>query len=507
MSSLSRRFVLLGVLLTGVVAPAAGQGASASAQVPGANGLPTSAIGTFSSPADGYPTAVAVAGGYAYLTFFCGIYCFSPLDVIDISNPAAPTLVGATTVSWGTAGIAVQGSYAYTTGYYANPNYLRMVDVSDPANPFSAAMFTLAGSHPQAVAVQSPYAYMLDYGTNELEVIDVSRPVAGSLPLVGSTTTDPGPSSIALQGQYAYVANAVGGTVEVIDLADPADPSVVGHVSLGAVGASGTSYSGIAVQGSFAYVADDNANALKVIDVSNPASPSVVASVLAGQGATAVAVQDHHAFVANQASDTLQVFDIGSPTAPTSLGTVPTDAGPGAIAVSGNHVLVANDAGGSLQVFDMSSVSGPPTAPVPPSPVPPSLVPPSLVPPSPVPPSPVPPSPAPPSGSFVLPTAASLPVTKGGAVRFRVRCVGNGRCIGRATLHSESVPIGSAHFSIAGGHWRIVTIHLNWAGRMRLRGVRDALRVRLTLAGAASGRTLTKSKHMTLTPARPRQQA
>ena len=475
MSRLSRRFVLLSVALAGVVAPVAGDGSSALA-----NGLPTSAIGTFSHPADGHPTAVAVAGNYAYLTNFCGIYCYSPLDVIDISNSAAPTLVGATTVSWGTAGIAVQGRYAYTTGYYANPNYLRVVDVSDPANPFTAAAFTLAGAHPQAVAVQGSYAYMLDYGTNRLEVIDVSNPAAsafsgdGSLPLLGSTTTDAGPSSIALQGHYAYVANAVGGTVEAIGLADPAHPSVVGRASLGATGASGTSYSGIAAQGSFAYVADDNANALKVIDVSNPASPSVVASVPAGQGPTAVAVQDHRAFVTNKASNTLQVFDIGSPTAPMSLGTVPTEAGPDALAVSGNDVLVANYAGGGLQIFDMNGGPGSP---------------PVL------------------SGSFLLPAAASLPVTKGGTVRFKVRCVGKGACVGRATLRIESVTIGSAHFSIAGGHSRTVTIHLNWAGRMRLRATRRALRVRLALAGTASGRTLNKSRRITLTPARSRRRA
>jgi hypothetical protein len=491
MSRLSRRFVVLSVVLAGVVAPVAGHGSSALAQGGGANELPTSAIGTFSRPADGHPTAVAVAGNYAYLTYFCGTYCYSPLDVIDISNPAAPMLVGATAVSWGTAGIAVQGPYAYTTGYYANPNYLRMVDVSNPANPFSAAAFTLAGAHPQAVAVQGPYAYMLDYGINQLEVIDVSNPAAhafsgdentspSSLPLLGSTTTDAGPSSIALQDHYAYVANAVGGTVEVIDLADPAHPAVVGSASLGVAGASGRSYSGIAVQGPFAYVADDNANALKVIDVSNPTSPSVVASVPAGQGPTAVAVQDHRAFVTNKASNTLQVFDIGSPTAPTSLGTVPTDAGPGALAVSGTDVLVANYAGGSLQIFDMSSGPGLPTGPEPPSP------------------------PPAPSGSFLLPSAASLPVTKGGAVRFSVRCVGNGRCVGRATLRTESVPIGSAHFSIAGGHRRIITIHLNWAGRMRLRATTGALHVRLTLAGSASGRTLTKSAHITLKPPRSR---
>jgi hypothetical protein len=489
MSRISHRFTLLSVLLAGIFTAVAGHGSRALAQAPAANGLPGSVIGTFSRPSDGHPTAVAVARNYAYLTYTCGYYCYSPLDVIDISDPAAPTLVGTTTVSWGTAGIAVQGSYACATGYYANPNYLRVVDVSNPAGPFSAAAFTLAGGHPQAVAVQGPYAYMLDYGTNRLEVIDVSNPAAGafsltentspiSLPLLGGTDTDAGPSSIALQDHYAYVVNAVSGTVNVIDLADPAHPAVTGRVSLGASGSSGTSYSSIAVEGPYAYVADVNANALRVIDVSNPTSPSVVASVAAGQGPSAVAIHDHRAFVTNKASNTLQVFDIGSPTAPTSLGTVATGPGPGAMAISGHNLLVTNEASGDLQIFDMGADPGPPSAPVPPA------------------------TPILPRGSFSLPSATSMHVTKRGAVRFRMRCAGKGPCVGRATLRIAGVTIGATRFSIAGGHLHTVTIHLNWAGRARLHAAKRALRVKLTLTGTASGSRLTKSKDIKLKPAR-----
>jgi YVTN family beta-propeller protein len=399
-------------------------------------------------------------------------------------------LVGTTEVSWGTAGIAVQGRYAYTTGYHANPNFLRVVDVSNPASPFSAAAFTLAGAHPQAVAVQGPYAYMLDYGTSRLEVIDVSDPTTGafspdfntspsSLPLVGGTDTGAGPSSLVVRDRYAYVVSAVSGTVEVIDLADPAHPTVAGRVGLGAAGASGTSYSGIAVQGSYAYVADSNADALRVIDVTSPTSPSVVASVPAGQGPSAIAVRDHYAFVTNKASNTLQVYDIGSPTAPVSLGTVPTGAAPSAVAVSGHDVLVANYASSSLQIFDMSGVR-PPITPQPPvTPKPPTR--PEL-----------------PRGSFSLPSAASLPVTKKGTVRFKVRCTGKGRCVGRARLRIAGVTIGAAQFSIAGGRQQTVTIRLNWAGHTRLRGTKGALRARLTLTGTASGRKLTKSKNIKL---------
>lgn len=332
---------------------------------PSAVALPTRPVGTFSRPGDGNATGVAVAGHHAYVTHACGDGCYGPLDVVDVADPARPVLIGATPLSWGTSGIAVAGTYAYTTGYFANPNFLRMIDISRPDRPFTAAAFTEAGTHPQAVEVEGTLAYMVDYGSDRLEVIDVSDASAGtfdvdwntspiSLPLRGQIATNAGPSDLAVRGHIAYVVSGVDGTLEIIDATDAAHPTVTGRVSLGAEGTRGSSYSGIALGDTYAYVADANANALRVIDVSDPARPAVVATVPAGQNPTAIAVQRNRAFVTNKASNTLQVFDIAQPTRPRSLGTIPTDADPSAVAASGHRVYVANATGGSLQIFDMS---------------------------------------------------------------------------------------------------------------------------------------------------------
>jgi hypothetical protein len=474
MFMLIRRSVLPRAVLLAVIALAG--------QDSGAVALPATPVGTFSHPGDGSPTAVAVAGQHAYLTHACGSTCYGPLDVIDVSNPARPALLGATPLSWGTAGIAVQGSYAYTTGYSANPNYLRMIDVSRPAAPFTAAAFTQVGLHPQAVAVQGPYAYMVDYGTDRLEVVDVADPSAGafdagqntsplSLPLRGGVATGAGPSGVAAQGNHAYVVNAVSGTVEAIDVADPARPVVAGRVSLGHGGTRGTSYPGIAVRGAYAYVADADANALRVVDVADPTRPSLVATAPAGQNPTAIAIQDDRAFVTNKASNTLQVFDISTPAKPASLGTIATDAGPTAVAAGGRHVYVANAAGASLQIFDLDGAGPAPVA----------------------------------SGSFSLPSASALTITKAYALRLPVRCSGAGRCTGRATLtattlkHGSAATIGSARFSLAGGTTRTLTIHLSRTGRARLHATTARLRARLTLTGTAGGRRLSQSKAIRLT--------
>src|SRR5207253_825205 len=70
-------------------------------------------------------------------------------------------------------GVAVSGNYAYLADYSAG---LRVVDVSDPANPQSVGT-SATGGRPVGVAVLGHYAYLadMDFG---LQVIDVSNPAS-----------------------------------------------------------------------------------------------------------------------------------------------------------------------------------------------------------------------------------------------------------------------------------------------------------------------------------------
>jgi hypothetical protein len=329
---------------------------------------------------DCHPAAVAVSGNHAYVLSPCGDNCYTPFDVVDLSNPASPKLVGGTELSWGSSGVAAQGSYAYTTGYDANPNFMRAVNVSDPTNPTTAAAYTDSSTTPQAIAVNGKFAYMVDYGGNNpnlgssgnpnLSVIDISNLAQGawsapsntsasSLTRVGQVATGAGTSAIALAGNYAYVVNAVDDTLQVIDVSTPSNPRIAGTTaSLGASGQSGTAYSGVAVEGSFAYVANYNTNTLQVIDVSDPSHPKLVADVTAGSHPDAITVLNGYAYVVNYGSNTLQIFDLSTANKPVSMGTVATDGGPKSVAVSGQYVYVANFSGGTLQVFDTSSSAG-----------------------------------------------------------------------------------------------------------------------------------------------------
>ena len=93
----------------------------------------------------GDTNAVAVRDHYAYI----GI---GPrLVILDVSNPALPTVVGKTDVLPGNAeGVALAGDYAYVA---AGGDGLRIIDVSDPGAPSEAGFYnTLGYAHSVALA-------------------------------------------------------------------------------------------------------------------------------------------------------------------------------------------------------------------------------------------------------------------------------------------------------------------------------------------------------------------
>lgn len=184
----------------------------------------------------------------------------SDLQSVDMSNPAEPVLRN--TYSEGSfKAIAVQDQYAYIA---AGPSVgLKILDISDPANPKKKDGYISADSTGgQGIAVAGQYAYLAD-GAAGLKIIDVSDPGKKPLPIVGTCNTPGSARDVAVDGKRVYVADGTAG-LQVIDISDYAHPQLVG--------AFDTSYSrGVETSDGYAYVVDDN-NGLYVIDVSDPAN-------------------------------------------------------------------------------------------------------------------------------------------------------------------------------------------------------------------------------------------
>jgi hypothetical protein len=142
-------------------------------------------------------------------------------------------------------GVAAVGDYAYVADNYAG---LRVISVSDPANPAEVGSYNTPGSA-SGVAVVDSHAYVAD-GDSGLRVISVSDPAHPAE--VGCCYTPSSALGVAVVGNYVYVADNYAG-LRVISVSDRANPTEVGFYVT-----PGSAYA-VAVAGDYAYVADCNA--------------------------------------------------------------------------------------------------------------------------------------------------------------------------------------------------------------------------------------------------------
>ena len=103
---------------------------------------------------NGLACDVGISGRYAYLPYqICTPWeCYEvSLAVIDVSNPTAPVYKGGwiTAQMWSVFAVAVSGGYAYVANWSSG---LQVIDVSNPRLPQHILTYR-TGNYPQAAAV------------------------------------------------------------------------------------------------------------------------------------------------------------------------------------------------------------------------------------------------------------------------------------------------------------------------------------------------------------------
>jgi hypothetical protein len=292
-------------------------------------------VGTGLSPYD-----LAVAGRYAYVVNYDG----NSLQVVDVSQPAAPAVVGSVRTQGGSKSVAVAGRYAYVANYGDNAHSLQVFDVSDPSAPVSVG--SVPAGYVWAVVVSGRYAYLT--GSQAVQIIDVGNPAA---PVQVGSAGSGGGSALAIAGRYAYVVNFNGpDTLQIFDVSNPAAPVQVGS-------ATTTSYpSSVAVSGRYAYVMSDSpggVETLQVFDVSNPAAPVNVSATTIGNGwSFSLSVAGRYVYVANYSTASLGLIDVSDPLHPHIVGSAATGNNPNAVVVSGRFAYVVNYGDSTLETLD-----------------------------------------------------------------------------------------------------------------------------------------------------------
>ncbi|MGB3219215.1 MAG: hypothetical protein WBD79_17590, partial [Anaerolineae bacterium] len=139
------------------------------------------------------------------------------LVILDVSNPASPTLLGQSSVLPGIIyDLVVANNVAYVA--YGDSG-LQIIDVSNPANPVRRGGYDTPG-YARGVAVAGSLAYVADYYSG-LQIIDVSNPAN---PVRRGGYDTPGYAwGVTVADSLVYVADSYRG-LQIIDVSNPANP-------------------------------------------------------------------------------------------------------------------------------------------------------------------------------------------------------------------------------------------------------------------------------------------
>ncbi|MBN9694017.1 MAG: hypothetical protein J0M24_27560 [Verrucomicrobia bacterium] len=249
----------------------------------------------------------------------------SGLQILDLTQPFVPTLLGTFNTSGNARGLDLVGSTAYVAdGLFG----LQIIDVSNPALPVLLGSLDTPGNS-RSVQVVGDYAYLADESSG-LRIIDISNPTQPRE--VGSFEPDTGVDEVLVDGNRAYVATGGPGLI-VVDVSQPAKP-----LQLGRVNTSG-SVSGIRLLGQYVVALS---SALEVFDLRDPNQPVLVSELRIG--GLSLGIAGHTALIGNFFG--LQVVDLSSPQVPLTLGRFDRSQSQFRIQTVGNLAYIAQGEGG-----------------------------------------------------------------------------------------------------------------------------------------------------------------
>lgn len=207
------------------------------------------------------------------------------LQIWSNAVPTSPVLVGTLATTFPGAITPYfcdfSGHYmflAYSKKPVGGGPYLRVIDISTPSSPTSAAVVnydTSTGSM-FGVAVYGTHVYVSgNNATNSAGVtaiIDISNPTSPGAPSYFSTPQTPTCNPI-VNGNLLYTSGITDGTIKIFDVTTPTSPSLVSTITCA------FPPWGMNIFGKYLYVAEQNGltnSKVEIIDISNPASPNSV---------------------------------------------------------------------------------------------------------------------------------------------------------------------------------------------------------------------------------------
>ena len=286
----------------------------------------------------------------------------SGIQIIDITNPAAPTVAssitdGATFDTLGGArGITTVkiGSATYALVASNSDDGVQIINITNPAAPTAVSSITDGSTFDELdgaidiTTVQigsSVYALVASFTDDGIQIIDITNPAA---PTAVSSITDGGTfdeldgaigiTTVQIGSSiYALVASQTDDGIQIINITNPATPTAVSSITDGDTfdgldGAIGITTVTIGTS-TYALVTSRLDDGIQIINITNPATPTAVSSITDGSsdgngntfdeldnatGITTIKIGSAtYALVASSVDDGIQIINISNPAAPT----------------------------------------------------------------------------------------------------------------------------------------------------------------------------------------------
>lgn len=259
--------------------------------------LPSFTAHELGSVAVNNATQVDVSGNYAYVATGTNGLC-----VVDISDPASPSLVfneaGAHTVQ----DVSIYGELLFAAGPGDGVHVYDISDSDMPAYAGTMSQYTDA----RRVKALGTLLYVAN-GLNGLSLVYLH---GGAITPITTLDTPGSASDVDAAGGIAVVADQ--SSLRVIDVSDPTSP-----VEIGSYAASGAG----SVQIEWPWVYLGTTSAMLVLDISDPTSPGLVGTYPAFD-VVSVSVEGDQAAVATLGG--VEIVDVTNPVSPAEQSSLPS---------------------------------------------------------------------------------------------------------------------------------------------------------------------------------------
>jgi hypothetical protein len=272
------------------------------------------------------------------------------IQLVDVTRPDAPALLGSAAVPSSPYAVALAGSYAYVAAaQFMGESGVYVFDISDPLAPVLVNLVDV-GFYPVNIGIDGGYAYVLTgEGVTVLDLADPVTPaVVGSLEIPGASRY------LAFRDDHLFIVchasdeeRAYGDGLYIVDRSDPAHPWLVGSYAP----ETRAPLFGVALWEHYAIIAGGQ-DGIGFIDISDPAAPQVAQYVGAQDWAVQFCVTGSVLFAC---SERLVSYALQEPFTPAPLAGIPETEHCLALASLGDYAYTARAPGGEFLVIDMSA--------------------------------------------------------------------------------------------------------------------------------------------------------